>query len=79
MCLAIPGKVVNINDTIATVEIGDVTREASILLVPEVQIDDYVLLHAGFAIQKIDEDEAIKTLDLLRQMDDFYSNDDNFV
>jgi hydrogenase expression/formation protein HypC len=78
MCLAIPGKIVEINESMAMVEIGDVQREASILLLPDAQVNDYVLLHAGFAIQKIDEEEAFKTISLLKEMDEFYSNDENF-
>jgi hydrogenase expression/formation protein HypC len=73
MCLAIPAKIIKIEDETAIVEIGDVQREASIMLLPDSKINDYVLLHAGFAIQKIDEDEAFKTMELLRQMEEFYS------
>jgi hydrogenase expression/formation protein HypC len=73
MCLAIPAKIIKIEDETAIVEIGDVQREASIMLLPDAQINDYILLHAGFAIQKIDEEEAFKTMDLFRQMDEFYT------
>ena len=76
MCLAIPAKVKDIKDEIAIVEIGNVEREAGIMLVPEVKIGDYVLLHAGYAIQIIDEEEAGKTMELFKQMDEFYSKED---
>jgi hydrogenase expression/formation protein HypC len=77
MCLAIPAKIVSISDESAIAEIGEVKREVSLMLLPEAEINDYVLVHAGYAIQKIDEDEAAKTLELLRQMDEFYQNEGN--
>jgi hydrogenase expression/formation protein HypC len=73
MCLAIPAKIISITDESAMAVIGDVKREVSLMLLPEAEINDYVLIHAGYAIQKIDEDEAFKTLELLKQMDEFYS------
>jgi len=74
MCLAIPAKIVSISNETAIAEIGDVKREISLMLLPEAEVNDYVLIHAGYAIQKIDEDEANKTLELLKQMDEFYNN-----
>ena len=65
MCLAIPGKIVNINNSIAEVDLAGTVRKASLQLVPDAKMGDYVLLHAGFAIQVIDEDEALETLRLL--------------
>ena len=70
MCLAIPGKIVDIDaeKERAVVDYGDGTkREANITLV-EVRIGDYVLVHAGFAIQVLDEKDAKETLDLFREM-----------
>jgi len=70
VCLAIPGKIVDIDaeNERAVVDYGDGTkREANITLV-EVKIGDYVLVHAGFAIQVLDEKEAQETLDLFREM-----------
>ena len=70
MCLAIPGKIVDIDaeQERAIVDYGDGTkREANITLV-EVRIGDYVLVHAGFAIQVLDEKDAKETLDLFREM-----------
>lgn len=70
MCLAIPGKIVDIDaeQERAVVDYGDGTkREANITLV-EVRIGDYVLVHAGFAIQVLDEKDAEETLDLFREI-----------
>ncbi len=68
MCLAVPVKVVSIQDTEAEVEIGGVRRRVSIMLTPEAKVGDYVLLHTGYAINVIDEAEAQETLKLLTEM-----------
>ena len=68
MCLSVPGKVVEIQDNIAKVEIGGVLRDVSMDVCPDVAVGEYVLIHTGFAIQKLDEKEALETLDLLRKM-----------
>jgi len=67
MCLAIPGKVVKINQNLAKVDFGGVMREVDISLV-DVNIGDYVLVHAGFAIETIDEEEAKRSLDLWKEL-----------
>lgn len=71
MCLAIPGKITSTLETgmsrIGRVQFGGVTREALLDLVPEAQTGDYVLVHVGIAISRIDEDEAQRTLELLRE------------
>lgn len=68
MCLAIPGKVVEILGNIAKVDFGDGTlRDVDISLV-NVDVGEYVLVHAGYAIQVLDEEEAMKTLELLSQI-----------
>ena len=72
MCLAIPAQVKSIDGQQAVVEIGGVTRRASIQLTPEVKIGDYVLLHTGYAINIIDQDEAEETLKLLRELSEVY-------
>jgi hydrogenase expression/formation protein HypC len=68
MCLGIPGKVVAIEKNVAKVDVGGVLRDISLDLCPDVSVGEYVLIHTGFAIQKVDEEEAKETLDLLRQM-----------
>lgn len=68
MCLAIPTKIISIDNDMAQVEIGGVIRKASIQLVPEAKVGDYILLHAGFAIEVLNEDEALETLNLLEQI-----------
>jgi len=68
MCLGIPGKVVEIEKNVAKVDVGGILRDISIDLCPDVTVGEYVLIHTGFAIQKVGEEEAQETLDLLRQM-----------
>ena len=58
MCLAVPAKVVEINDQLASVEVQGVRRAASMRLLPEARVGDYVLVHAGFAMQIVDHEEA---------------------
>ena len=66
MCLAVPMQVKTIREDLAVCEIDGVQREASLMMVDGVQVGDYVLIHAGFAIERIDEAEARLTLDSLR-------------
>lgn len=68
MCLAVPAKIIAIDNKMATVEIGGSRREASIVLLPDAGMGDYVLLHAGFAISRIDEADALETLRLFNAM-----------
>ena len=69
MCLAIPSKVIEINDMLATVDVQGARREANLMLMPEdVSVGDYVLVHAGFAIQKVDEEAALDALNLINEM-----------
>jgi hydrogenase expression/formation protein HypC len=68
MCLGIPARVLEVRETFATVEVGGVAREVSVMLVDDVQVGEWVILHAGFAIHKIDPEEAEKTLQLLREL-----------
>ena len=75
MCLAIPGKIITINgdDTLtrmSVVEFGTITREASLLLVPDAKKGDYVLVHAGVAISVLNEEEAQKTFEYLAQIEE---------
>ena len=70
MCLAIPSKVVAINDKMATIDVSGVRRDISLLLLPEeAAIGDYVLVHAGFAIQKIDREAAEEALKLITEIE----------
>ncbi len=68
MCLAVPVRVLQIDGLKATVALGGLTRQASIMLVPDTNVGDYVLLHAGFAIQRLDEREAEETLRLFTEI-----------
>ena len=68
MCLAIPALVKSIDGNEAEAEIGGIGRRISILLTPEVKAGDYVLLHTGYAINVVDEEEAMETLKLFEEM-----------
>jgi len=70
MCLAVPARVKSIRDHEAEVEIGGTSYRASIWLTPDVKIGDYVLLHTGYAISIIDEEEAQETLRMLREIEE---------
>ena len=67
MCLAIPSRITKIENNMATIDVEGVQREASLLLLEDARVGDYVIVHAGFAIQKLDEAAARETLDLLRE------------
>lgn len=76
MCLAIPGKIVEIVDQenrIAKVEVGGVKRNVNIGMLEEdeVRVGDYVLIHVGFAMSKVDEQEAEETLRVLKEIGEF--------
>ncbi len=60
MCLAVPAQLIAVNDAIGTVELTGATRDCSLLLVPEAKVGDWLLVHAGFAVQIVDEEEAQK-------------------
>ncbi len=62
MCLAVPSKVIEINDDIARVQMAGNVRECYLTLLTDVKVGDYILLHAGFAIGKYDEETALATL-----------------
>lgn len=68
MCLGLPGRVIKIEDKTSLVEVMGVSREVSIELLKNVSIGDYVLVHAGCAITKIDEEEALRTIELFREL-----------
>jgi hydrogenase expression/formation protein HypC len=77
MCLAVPGMITQINETgdalfrSATVSFGGVTKDVSLAMLPEAQLNDYVLVHVGVALSIIDEEEAKETIDALRQMGEY--------
>ncbi len=74
MCLGVPGKIVQIYETngltMGKIDFGGVTREACLAYVPEAQVGDYTIIHVGFALHLIDEQEAQETLALLREIAD---------
>lgn len=67
MCLAVPAIITQIDGQTATIDVTGVQRQTSLMLLDDVQVGDYVIVHAGFAIQKLDTAAALETLDLLRQ------------
>jgi len=73
MCLAIPGKIVEVLDSsgvkMAKVDFGGVAREVCLEYLPEAGLGDYVMVHVGFAISQVDEEEAARTYATLREMD----------
>jgi hydrogenase expression/formation protein HypC len=75
MCLAIPSEIVEIREKMATVDVSGIRREISLLLLPEeASVGDYVLVHAGFAIHKIDREaaeEALKLISEIAEKEDF--------
>lgn len=68
MCLAIPAKIVEINGLMATVDVGGVRKEISLALVDDVTVDDYVIVHVGYALNRLDPEEAEATLKLFQQI-----------
>jgi hydrogenase expression/formation protein HypC len=77
MCLAIPAKVIELTeDGRATIDLDGVQHEASIELVPDAAVGSYVLVHAGYAISVLDEDEALETLKLFREMAEIAAAED---
>ena len=68
MCLAVPSRIIEINDHVAKVDVDGVVREASLMLLDDVKLGDYVIVHAGFAISKVDEEAALQTLEDMRTL-----------
>ena len=75
MCLGVPARIIETHDSgllrMGKVDFGGVTREVCLESVPEAKEGQYVVVHVGFAISKVDEEEAHKTLELLREMGEF--------
>ena len=75
MCLGVPGKVIKIKEnelgmTMGQVSFGGIVKEVCLAYTPDVQLDDYVIVHVGFAISKINEEEALEVFEYLRQIDE---------
>jgi len=83
MCLSIPGKLIEVTSQldevfrVGKVSFDGIIKEVSLTLVPEANVGDYVLVHVGAAISTIDEDEAKKTFDILKQLDELHELEDN--
>ena len=76
MCLAIPALIKSIEDKEAEVEIGGINRRISLWLTPEAKVGDYALVHTGYAINIVDEEEAKETLKLLREIAELAEEED---
>jgi hydrogenase expression/formation protein HypC len=81
MCLAIPGKITTITgdeplSRMGKVDFGGILKEASLAYVPEAKVGDYVIVHVGFAISRLDESEANEVFEYLKQMEDLSELDD---
>lgn len=70
MCLSLPARVISVSGDVAEVSVGGAVFSAGLQMVQDVAVGDYILLHAGFAIEKLSEEEALETLRLLKEMDD---------
>jgi len=74
MCLGIPGKIESIDDSehllkLGTVDFSGLKKKVSLAYVPEAEVGDYVIVHVGFAISKIDEEEALKVFEIFKEID----------
>lgn len=67
MCLAIPSKITHIENEMATIDVDGVKRSASLMLLEDPAVGEYVIVHAGFAIKKMDEASAMETIRLLKE------------
>ncbi len=84
MCLAVPGKIVSIegNDALtkqAKVNFGGIIKEISLAYVPDAKIGEYVIVHVGFALSKVDEEEAVKVFEYLKQIGELEELEDSVV
>jgi hydrogenase expression/formation protein HypC len=80
MCLGVPGRILSIEPnsigmTMGKVNFAGITKEVCLAYVPEVQVGDYVVVHVGFAISRLDEAEALKVFEYLREMDELQELD----
>ena len=74
MCLAIPSRITRIENEMATIDVDGVQRSASLMLLEDSAVGDYVIVHAGFAIKKLDEASAMETIRLLKEAAAFVDN-----
>lgn len=82
MCLAIPGRITSITGDdsltrVGKIDFGGVLKEASLAYVPEAAVGDYVIVHVGFALSRVDEEEAQKVFEYLREMEDLADLEDS--
>ncbi|MBU7018108.1 MAG: HypC/HybG/HupF family hydrogenase formation chaperone [Theionarchaea archaeon] len=71
MCLAIPGKVISIQGTEGTVDFGGVIQKVRIDLIQDLEVGDYVIVHTGFAIERLEEEDALETLRLWKELAEY--------
>ncbi len=70
MCLAVPAQLVQVNEFVGTIALTGVTRDVNLMLVPEAKVGDWVLVHAGCAVQIVDEEEAKATMDAFWELEE---------
>lgn len=69
MCLAVPSRLIEVKDALGTIDVNGVTRDVSLILVPDAKVGDWLLVHAGFGVQIIDEEEAEATMEAFRELE----------
>lgn len=77
MCIAVPSKIIKIEDNMATIDVDGVQKEVSLLLLEDPKVGEYVVVHAGFAINKINEEHALESLKLIREAASVMFDDQN--
>jgi len=83
MCLAVPGKILSIDDSMGElartgkVSFGGIVKDVNLVYTPEAKVDDYVIVHVGFALNTIDEAEAMKVFEYLKEMDELGEIEEN--
>ena len=70
MCLAVPAQLVRVNEFVGTIELSGIQRDCSLMLVPEAKVGDWILVHAGFAVQVVDEEEARRTMEAFKELEE---------
>jgi hydrogenase expression/formation protein HypC len=82
MCLAVPGKIISVDKSnpdlrMAKVSFGGIIKEICVQWLPEASVDDYIIAHAGMALNKLDEEEARLSLETFKQLEDFLDEEEN--